>query len=371
MEEAARTRKIIHVDMDAFFASVEQRDNAELRGRPVVVGGKPNSRGVVAAASYEARAFGVHSAMACSQAARLCPHAVFVPPRFDAYRDVSQQIMAIFREYTDLVEPLSLDEAFLDVTENKVENPSATWLAMLIRARIFAETSLTASAGVAPNKFLAKIASDMQKPNGLTVISPDRVAAVLADLPVRKIPGVGAVTEKRMKELGIETTADLRLFSDERLQELFGKSGQYFARLARGEDERPVVPHRERKSIGVEDTFSTDLTDRSLILEQLTRISAKTWERLGSRKAQTVTVKLTYEDFEKATRSQTLDYPVASAEQLLEVSVGLLEKTLAGDRPIRLLGVTLSHFTDEDHSLLRAIQLMFPFSKPQRERADP
>ncbi len=348
--------------MDAFFASVEQRDDLTLRGKPVVVGGAPNSRGVVAAASYEARTFGVRSAMPCSQAARLCPHAIFVPPRFDAYREASRTIMTIFREYTQLVEPLSLDEAYLDVTVNNVGNPSASRLAEEIRSRIFTETQLTASAGVAPNKFLAKIASDMRKPTGLTVIPPERVAEVLAALPVRKIPGVGRVTEQRMLELGIETTADIRLHSDVKLQELFGKSGLSFARFARGEDERSVQPFRERKSIGVEDTFGSDLTDRTALSEELGRIADRLWSRLAEQRGLTVTVKVTYADFEKATRARTLEQPLGSRDELLEVAGELLARTGAGARPIRLLGIAVSHLAGET-TTVRVRQLPLPFDR--------
>lgn len=341
------TRKIIHVDMDAFYASVEQRDNAELRGKPVVVGGPPNSRSVVCAASYEARKFGVRSAIPCSQAARLCPQAIFIYPRFDAYRAVSKEIMEIFHHYTDLVEPLSLDEAFLDVTQNKVQSPSATWIAKEIREKIFQKTSLTASAGVAPNKFLAKIASDLNKPNGLTVISPEKVLEILQTLPIRKVPGVGKVTEEKFKALGIHSTWDLRQFSEEKLREHFGKSGTYFYKLSQGIDEREVCPSRVRKSVGVEDTFRTDLLDYDEISVELVRIVEKVWERLKGRPGRTVTVKVTYHDFEKATRAKTLSENLLSQTELLEVAKTLLPLTEVGKKPIRLLGVSVSHFDEE------------------------
>ena len=351
--------------MDAFYASVEQRDHPELRGKPVVVGGPPNSRSVVAAASYEVRKFGVHSAMPCSQAERLCPHAIFVKPRFDAYRAVSQQIMEIFRSCTDLVEPLSLDEAFLDVTTNRFDNPSATRIAERLRAEIYATTSLTASAGVAPNKFLAKVASDMNKPNGLTVIAPDRVAEILATLPVRKIPGVGKVTEERLKKHGIHTTNHLLDFSEERLLELFGKLGGYFFRISRGIDERPVRPTRERKSVGAEDTFAYDVIDVEELERELERLGEVVWRRLGEVKGRTVTVKVTYSDFSKATRGRTLPQRLASLEEMLAHAKELLHFTEAGNRPIRLVGITVSQFSEASETEMDGEapgrQLVFPF----------
>ncbi len=337
-------RKIIHVDMDAFYASVEQRDNPELRGKPLVVGGKPDSRSVVAAASYEARKFGIRSAMPCSHAVRLCPHAVFVLPRFDAYKRVSSEVMAIFREYTDLVEPLSLDEAYLDVTENKRQNPSATRIAEEIRLRIFQQTALTASAGVAPSKFLAKVASDMNKPNGLTVIPPERVEEVLISLAIRAVPGVGPKTEEKMRSLGIETVGQLRELSLEVLEERFGKSGGWYYRICRGEDQRAVISERERKSVGAEDTFSTDLTDLAELHVELQKLGAKVWRRLGERPGRTVTLKVTYAGFEKATRSRTLELPPSSEAELLSEAVELLKLTDATRRPIRLLGISVSNF---------------------------
>ena len=351
--------------MDAFYASVEQRDDPTLRGRPVVVGGRPNSRSVVAAASYEARKFGVHSAMPCSQAERLCPSAVFVKPRFSAYRAVSEEIMAIFRSYTEYVEPLSLDEAFLDVTENNFQNPSATWIAQEIREKIKATTQLTASAGVAPNKFLAKVASAMNKPDGITVISPDRVQEVLSKLPVRKVPGVGKVTEEKLKRFGIATTKDFLEFTEPRLIELFGKMGGYFFRISHGIDDRPVRSTRERKSVGAEDTFSTDSTDVEFLIEELRRLSAKVWDRLEGRKGRTITVKVTYHDFEKATRARTLPNMISSSEELHTTAIDLLRLTEAGTVPIRLVGVTVSQFDNESKMLQQAIglpiQLQFDF----------
>ena len=359
-------RKIIHVDMDAFYASVEQRDNPALRGKPVVVGGPPNSRSVVCAASYEARKFGVRSAIPCSQAERLCPQAIFVQPRFEAYRAVSKEIMEIFQEYTDLVEPLSLDEAFLDVTENKMNNPSATWIAEEIRQKILRRTTLTASAGVAPNKFLAKVASDLNKPNGLTVISPEKVLEILQTLPIRKVPGVGKVTEEKLKSLGIHTTWDLRQFSEEKLRDHFGKMGGYFARIAEGIDHREVCPSRTRKSVGVEDTFAEDILDKDRLREEMRRISEKVWQRLHERPGRTVTVKVTYDNFEKATRSKTLPEKVQNQEELLQLAWELFDLTSAGIRPIRLVGISVSHFEELEKKAEMADdfpkQLTFPFS---------
>lgn len=259
-------RKIIHIDMDAFYASVEQRDNPQLRGKPIVVGGNPDSRGVVATCSYEARRFGIHSAMSCARAYRLCPQVVFVRPRFDAYQKVSQQIREIFFRYTDLVEPLSLDEAYLDVTTNKPGIQSATWVAQNICNEIRQKTSLTASAGVSYNKFLAKIASDVKKPNGLTVVTPEEAESFIAQLLIRRFHGVGRVTEKKMQKLGILTGADLRQHSLAELNKNFGKAGQYYFNIARGIDLRPVMPNRIRKSIGKETTLSEDITDIAQML---------------------------------------------------------------------------------------------------------
>ncbi len=355
-----RGRKIIHIDMDAFYASVEQRDNPELRGKPVVVGGPPNSRSVVAAASYEARKFGIRSAISCSQAYRLCKHAIFLPPRFDAYKAVSSQIMEIFKEYTELVEPLSLDEAFLDVTNNSFNNPSATRIAEEIRAKIFEQTLLTASAGVAPNKFMAKVASDMNKPNGIMVIPPDRMVEVLKTLPVRKVPGIGKKTEERMFELGITTTGDLQNWDRDALIELFGKSGDWFYRIARGEDEREVQATRERKSVGAEDTFSTDVLDMNILREKVEKVSETVRKRLKGNYGRTVTLKVTYSDFEKITRSHTPKEIPQSAEDIKNIALELLEQTEAADRPIRLLGVSVSNFNTQKKDIL-PMQLEFRF----------
>ena len=342
-------RKIIHIDMDAFFASIEQRQDPELKGKPVVVGGTPDSRGVVAAASYEARRYGIRSAISCAQAARLCPDAIFIKPRIAYYKEVSNEIMDIFHQFTDLVEPLSLDEAFLDVSSNKLGIRSATETAIEIRQRIFQHTQLTASAGVAPNKFLAKIASDMNKPNGLTVISPDKVEGLLLNLPVRKVPGIGRVTEQKMANLGIHTTADLQRYSQVALQQLFGKTGTWYYQLSHGVDDRPVNPDRIRKSVSVEDTFAEDSCDLAWMGEKLAQLAenlSKRLDRLQTR-GRTVTLKVTYSDFEKCTRSKTLAIAACDPSTLTETSQALLSSTEAGCKPIRLLGIGVSNLECE------------------------
>src|SRR5690606_21480660 len=292
-------RKIIHIDMDAFYASVEQRDFPAYRGIPLVVGGPPNSRGVVATASYEARKYGVRSAMPCSQAARLCPHAVFVPPRFDAYKAVSAKIREIFRRYTDVIEPLSLDEAYLDVTTDKRAIGSAMEIARQIKAAIRSELSLTASAGISVNKFVAKIASDMQKPDGLTFIGPSRIERFMENLPVEKFFGVGKVTAAKMKQMQLFTGADLKRLSEVELVRLFGKSGRFYYHIVRGVDDRPVRPDRELKSIAVEDTFGEDLHRVTAMEEELEKIAAKLSGRMQSRKlkGRTITLKIRFADF--------------------------------------------------------------------------
>ncbi|GIW88229.1 MAG: DNA polymerase IV 2 [Isosphaeraceae bacterium] len=335
--------------MDAFYASVEQRDDPELRGRPVAVGGS-RERGVVAAASYEARAFGVRSAMPSVTAKRRCPELVFVKPRFDVYRAVSQQIRAIFAEYTPLVEPLSLDEAYLDVTENLKGIASATEIADEIRARIRAETSLTASAGVSYNKFLAKMASDERKPDGLFVITPKQGPAFVEGLPVGKFHGIGPATQAKMEALGIRDGADLKRQTISFLQQHFGKLGPYYFALARGVDERRVSPDRVRKSVGAETTFSTDLftlEEARLALEPLV---AKVWSYCegATIRARTATLKAKYADFRQITRSRTVDAPIASRAVLEELVSTLLEPLFPVDQGIRLLGVTLSSFETEE-----------------------
>jgi DNA polymerase-4 len=341
-------RRILHVDMDAFYASVEQRDNPSLRGRPVAVGGSPESRGVVAAASYEARAFGVRSALPMSRAVRLCPDLVIVRPDFGKYGEVSRQVFAIFREVTPLVEPLSLDEAYLDVTQNSWGEPLAVEVARRIKARIREETQLTASAGVAPNKFLAKIASGWKKPDGLTVISPDRIERFLAQLPVDALWGVGPVTERKLREVGIERLVDVRTASEEVLRQAVGSWAEGIRELAFGRDDRPVEPNHERKSIGCETTFARDIRDLAEIRKQLTSLARDAAAALVRRRllARTVVLKLRYSNFETITRSETRQPPTCLEEEIVARTVALLEKTEAGSRPVRLLGASLHGLTE-------------------------
>ncbi|MBX7532989.1 DNA polymerase IV [Qipengyuania sp. 1XM1-15A] len=341
--EADGLRKIIHVDMDAFFASVEQRDNPELRGKPVAVGGS-SGRGVVAAASYEARKFGVRSAMPSVTAKRKCPDLIFCKSRFDVYREVSQQIRAIFRHHTDLVEPLSLDEAYLDVTEDKLGIGSATRIAELIRQEIKAKTKLTASAGVSYNKFLAKLASDQNKPDGMCVIRPGQGADFVQSLPVRRFHGVGPKAEEKMGRLGIATGADLAAKDIEWLRAHFGSFADYLYRAARGIDLRPVRSSRTRKSVGGERTFSRDLSSGSELRETLEDIIDIVWGYIerAEAKGRTVTLKMKYTDFQIFSRARTLDQPIASKDEFAEVSRVLLEEVLPLPMPIRLMGLTLS-----------------------------
>jgi DNA polymerase-4 len=340
-------KKIIHIDMDAFYASVEQRDFPEYRGKPVIVGGSPQSRGVVATCSYEARKFGIHSAMPTSQAFRLCPDGIFVHPRFEVYKEVSLQIRAVFYEFTDLVEPLSLDEAYLDVTENKVGNPSATLIAREIKKRVLAETGLTCSAGVAPNKFLAKVASAHKKPAGLTLIPPEKVQEFIDALPIGKFYGIGPATEAKMLELGIRSGAELKLFTEADLVRVFGKSGHFYFQIARGIDEREVSPDRVRKSVGAENTYSTDLSELEDMRVKLQEV-ADTVERRLKRiptMGRTVTLKVRYDNFEIATRSVTLPHDVQEATELYETALNLLPLTEAGERKVRLLGISVSNLS--------------------------
>ncbi|HTR87195.1 MAG TPA: DNA polymerase IV [Reyranella sp.] len=340
----AEIRKIIHLDMDAFYASVEQRDDPSLRGKPLAVGGS-RERGVVMAASYEARTFGVRSAMPSTTAKRLCPELLFVKPRFDVYKEVSRQIRAIFLEYTPLVEPLSLDEAYLDVTTNLKNMPLASEIAKEIRARILEQTGLTASAGISYNKFLAKLASDHRKPNGQFVIPPEKGPAFVETLPVGKFHGIGPATEAKMKRLGIHTGADLKAQTLEFLQQYFGKSGGYYFAIARGQDERRVVPDRPRKSVGSETTFMQDLGRPAEIEEGVKSVLDDVWgycERTGIA-GRTVTVKIKYADFQIVTRSRTLPHLVESREELERTSVELVRTILPLEKKVRLLGVSLSN----------------------------
>ena len=331
--------------MDAFYASVEQRDNPALRGKPVAVGHGAR-RGVVAAASYEARKFGVRSALASVTAKRQCPELIFVPPRFEVYRAVSRQVHAVFAEYSDLVEPLALDEAYLDVTANKAGLPTAWLTARAIRTRILEETGLTASAGVSYNKFLAKLASGQRKPNGQFAIVPEDGEAFVAALPVAKFHGVGPATAARMHAAGIQTGADLRTWSLQDLQRTFGKAGAWYHAIARGQDERPVNPNRERKSSGSETTFGEDLTDPARIEAGVLAMADDVWgwcEKTGGR-GRTVTVKIKWSDFTQSTRSQSLPTPVSDRATLHEASLGLIRSVFPPARGIRLVGVTLSNF---------------------------
>jgi DNA polymerase IV len=345
-----RLRKIIHIDMDAFYASVEQRDNPMYRGLPIAVGGSPEGRGgVVATASYEARKFGVRSAMPSKRARELCPQLIFIRPRFDAYKEVSTQIRAIFHRYTDLIEPLSLDEAYLDVTEDKLGIGSAIDIAQAIRAAIREELHLTASAGVSINKFVAKIASDLNKPDGFAFIGPSSVEAFMEKLPVEKFHGVGRVTAEKMKSKGLFTGADLKKLTEQELLRDFGKPGGFYYKIVRGQDDRPVQPHRETKSVSAEDTFPEDLRTFGEMAPELDRLAVLVSARLQryQLKGRTITVKIRFSDFRLITRSLSLPGPTddpdrigATARQLLGV---VIEE---GPLRVRLLGVSLSNFGD-------------------------
>ena len=355
-------RKIIHIDMDAFYASVEQRDNPELKGKPVIVGGDPNKRGVVAACSYEARAFGVHSAMATRRALRRCPEAILIYPRFHVYHQVSNQLHTVFHEYTDIVEPLSLDEAYLEVTENKKGIVSATEIAREIRHRIVGLTGLTASAGVSFNKFLAKAASGHKKPDGLPVITPARADEFINALPIGKFHGIGAVTEKKMRTMKIETGMDLKKVSLPKLRRLFGKAGEYYYAIAHAEDERPVRSQWVRKSLGQETTFETDISDVGEISTALRRLAKAVAELLQKKDlcGRTVTLKVRYADFSLITRRTTVDSVLQTEAEIMTCARHLLERTAAGRRAVRLLGITVSNFNDTtDHSPYTQLTLDF------------
>lgn len=359
-------RKIIHIDMDAFYASVEQRDNPAYRGIPIVVGGSPEGRGgVVATASYEARRYGIKSAMPSKRALQLCPHVVFVYPRFAAYKEVSERIREIFHRYTDLIEPLSLDEAFLDVTIDKQQIGSALRIAREIKQAIKDELQLTASAGVSVNKFVAKIASDINKPDGLTFIAPDEIVSFMERLPVEQFFGVGKVTAQKMKSMGLFTGADLKKLTEADLQFRFGKSGRFFYNIVRGIDNRAVVPDRESKSVGAEDTFGADLTDVADMNEQLHKIALIVAARMQKHevKGRTVTLKIKYHDFKQITRNQSFANGVNDAATIAETAQRLLAATDLADKKIRLLGISLSNFGDGSRTFQsqRATQLvLFP-----------
>jgi len=347
LDPESTVRKIVHVDMDAFYASVEQRDDPALRGRPVVVAWRGN-RSVVCAASYEARRFGVRSAMAAVHAERLCPDAVFIPPDFTRYKAVSLAIREIFKRHTDVIEPLSLDEAYLDVTENKTGLPTATQVAKTIRRQIREELQLTASAGVAPNKFLAKIASDWRKPDGLFVIQPGEVNAFLLPLAVARIPGVGRVTESRLKQIGVVTVGDLQALEAAKLEEQFGRYGRRLYDLARGIDHSRVIADRPTKSISAEDTFERDIS-LAATEEMIRRLAEKVWNasRKDSRVARTVVLKLKTSEFEIITRSHTPLNPPQTCDELTSIALGLRERVdLGPERRFRLVGVGLSNFSE-------------------------
>jgi len=356
-------RKIIHIDMDAFYASVEQRDHPSYRGKPVIVGGDPNKRGVVSTCSYEARKYGIHSAMSSKKAYQLCPHGIFVYPRFSAYQEASGQIRDIFSEYTDLVEPLSLDEAFLDVTENKKNIPKACFIAMEIKRKIKEKINLTASAGISYNKFLAKVASDVQKPDGLTVVTPEEASSFLENLPIGRFFGVGKVTEKKMKHYGIYTGKDLKKFSLSQLIRLFGKSGEFYYYIVRGIDNRPVEPVRDRKSIGRETTFTQDIeniNEMKKTIKELCEDVAITLKK-ENQKAKTITLKIKFYDFKQITRSITMDEYIMNLQSIIDGAFFLLQKVETELSPVRLLGVSLSNLEDKENIRYRIVQQTLPF----------
>lgn len=343
--------------MDAFYASVEQRDFPGLRGKPLVVGGSPEGRGVVATASYEARKFGIRSAMSSAKALQLCPGVIFVRPRFDVYKAVSNHIREIFSRYTDIIEPLSLDEAFLDVTEDKAGIGSAIEIAERIKQAIRDELRLTASAGVSSNKFVAKIASDMNKPDGLTFIGPSKIERFMERLPVEKFFGVGKVTAEKMKAMNLHTGADLKQLTEEELTRRFGKSGRFYYRIVRGIDDRPVQPHRETKSLAAEDTFSQDLHETADLHAELKKIAEKVAGRLKKYglKGRTVTLKVKYSDFRQITRNYSYTEPTGDFDTLFDTAKRLLEKVDMDNKKVRLLGISVSNFN-------------VPAPKPPKER---
>jgi DNA polymerase IV len=360
MLEPVKLRKIIHVDMDAFYASVEQMDHPELKGKPIAVGGS-EVRGVVSAASYEARKFGVRSAISGVQAKKLCPDLIFVRPRFDRYKEISQKIRKIFYDYTDLVEPLSLDEAYLDVTQNKKGNPSATLIAQEIRQRIFEEVGLTASAGISVNKFVAKIASDYHKPNGQKTVNPDEVEVFLENLDVKKFYGIGKVTTERMYQLGIFTGKDLKTKSIDFLEQHFGKSGKFYYYIVRGIHNSEVKPNRTTKSVAAEHTFNENLTSEIFMEKKLERIAQELEKRLKryAISGKTVTLKIKYSDFTQQTRSKTLPYFISDKGLLFETAKELLYQERLKDS-VRLLGISLNNLNTEVKKTV-VVQLKFEF----------
>ncbi|MFV8345648.1 DNA polymerase IV [Flavobacterium sp. ZB4P13] len=360
MQELIPNRKIIHVDMDAFYASVEQMDNPLLRGKPIAVGGSEN-RGVVAAASYEARKFGVRSAISGVMAKKNCPELIFVRPRFDRYKEISSKIQKIFYEYTDLVEPLSLDEAYLDVTNNKKGNPSATLLAQEIRQRIFNEVGLTASAGISVNKFVAKIASDYNKPNGQKTVNPDEVISFLEELPIRKFHGVGKVTTEKMYQLGIFTGVELKSKTLDFLEKHFGKSGNFYYNVVRGIHNSEVKSDRITKSVAAEHTFDVNLSSEIFMIEKLEVIAGALEKRLKRYNVagKTITLKIKYSDFTQQTRSKTLPYFISDKGLILEIVKELLYQERMKDS-VRLLGISLSNLNTEEKKFV-VVQLKFDF----------
>ena len=368
MSEILPIRKIIHVDMDAFYASVEQMDNPELKGKPIAVGGS-EKRGVVSAASYEARKFGVKSAMSGIQAIRNCPELIFVKPRFDRYHEISKKIRAIFYDYTDFVEPLSLDEAYLDVTINKKGNPSASLIAEEIRERILKEVGLTASAGISINKFIAKVASDYNKPNGQKTITPEEVNEFLEKLDIRKFYGVGKVTAEKMYQLGIFTGKDLKSKSKAYLEDHFGKSGTYYYDVVRGIHNSEVKPNRVRKSLAAEHTFNENLSSEIFMLERLDQITNEVSKRLKKSKVagKTVTLKIKYSDFTLQTRSKTLQYFIADKDLIFDVAKALLYQEKLKNS-VRLLGISVNNLNNEEKKFKEmpksvSVQLSFEFKE--------
>jgi DNA polymerase-4 len=356
-------RKIIHIDMDAFFASVEQRDNPDYRGKPVVVGGSPDQRGVVAAASYEARQYGIFSAMPSRTAIQKCPQLIFVRPRFEAYKEASNIIREIFYRYTDLVEPLSLDEAYLDVTVNKRDMPSATLIAKEIKACILKETELTASAGVSVNKFLAKTASSINKPNGLFLILPEQAESFAEKLPIDKFYGIGDVTAQKMRDIGVHTGADLKQWSENDLLRKFGKVGSYYYHIVRGQDDRPVMPNRIRKSIGAEESYAHDLSERHAMivaLEEIADIIKRRIER-SETSGRTITLKVKYADYQQVTRSRTLTESIYDTGEMVKIAIELLDTTEVAQKHARLLGLSISNL-DCEREDAEYVQLMIDFS---------
>lgn len=358
-------RKIIHIDMDAFFASVEQRDEPNYRGKPIAVGGSPDKRGVVAAASYEARRFGIHSAMPSRTAIQRCPHLIFVKPRFDVYREVSGKIHDIFNRYTDLIEPLSLDEAYLDVTENKLGLPSATLIAKEIKAHILAETNLTASAGVSINKFLAKTASGVNKPNGLFLIPPEGAELYVEQLEIEKFYGIGHVTAEKMRKNGIFSGADLKRWTENDLVREFGKVGSYYYQIARARDDRPVEPNRIRKSLGAEESYAEDLAERQSVHSALEEIAQTLKGRIDRNltSGRTLTLKVKYADYQQVTRSRTLSDSIRDTSEIIKVALELLETTDFEARRVRLLGLAVSNL-DCEREEEEYVQLQIEFPRP-------